>query len=282
MIGVGGASSAAWLAGECAVAADAQRPFGVGLMAWVLDDDASTLQTTLKVGPAIVSVGFGDYAKYVGPLRAADVVVATQVGNLAEAIAAEQAGVDVVVARGGEAGGHGRNEVGTLVLLQEVLDAVSLPVLAAGGIANARGLAAVLAAGACGAWVGTAFLASAETETSPQARERLIAARDTDTVYGRVFDVGQRLRWPAEFGGRSLGNEFFDRWAGREDELARDDEAVGRLTAAKANRNFDTAYIYSGQGVGLLHEEQAAADVLAEFAAADALLAAAARLVSGS
>ena len=99
----------------------------------------------------------------------------------------------MLVARGGEGGGHGRNDVATLPLLQAVLDAVTVPVLAAGGIGTARGLAAVLAAGAAGAWVGTAFLACTEAATSAGARELLLTAADTDTVYGRVFDVGQRL-----------------------------------------------------------------------------------------
>jgi nitronate monooxygenase len=163
-----------------------------------------------------------------------------------------------------------------LLLLQEVLDEVSVPVLAAGGIATARGLAAVLAAGAAGAWVGTAFLACEETETSPPARERLFAAADTDTAYGRVFDVGQRLDWPPRFGGRALRNEFFDEWSGREADLVEDDDAVARLKTARAARDFDTAYIYTGQGAGLLRRTQTAADVLAEFTRAGDLIVAAA------
>jgi nitronate monooxygenase len=280
MIGVGGTSTPAWLAEQCAIGAAAGHPYGVGLMAWVLDADDSTLAATVAAAPALVSIGFGDYAKYVEPLRAAGSVVATQVGNLAEARAAEQAGVEIIVARGGEAGGHGRNDVATLILLQEVLDTVSVPVLAAGGIAGARGLAAVLAAGAAGALVGTAFLASAETETSVAAKQQLFAASDTDTVYGRVFDVGQRLGWPPEFGGRALRNAFFDAWNGREEELFDDDEAVEALRTAKAARDFDAAYIYTGQGAALVRTEQTAAEVVAEFAKAEDLLAAAGRLVT--
>jgi nitronate monooxygenase len=198
--------------------------------------------------------------------------VATQVGTREEAVAAEQAGVDVLVARGGEGGGHGRNDVATLPLLQAVLDAVTVPVLAAGGIGTARGLAAVLAAGAAGAWVGTAFLACTEAATSAAARELLLAAADTDTVYGRVFDVGQRLGWPPQYGGRALRNEFFDRWVGREDELAADDLAAAELRAAREHDDFDVACIYAGQGVSLLRAERAAADVLRDLAGAEGLL----------
>jgi nitronate monooxygenase len=281
VIGVGGATTAAWLTDECRVpAADALR-YGVGLMAWALERDNGPFAAALEARPDLVSVGFGDYQQYVEPLQSAGVVVATQAGNLAEAKAAEQAGVDLIVARGAEGGGHGRNDVGTLALLQEVLEVVSVPVLAAGGIATARGLAAVLAAGAAGAWVGTAFLTCEEADTSVEAAERLIDAADTDTAYGRVFDVGQRLGWPPEYGGRALRNSFFDSWDGREDELARDDSAAQALSAARTAKDFDTAYIYAGQGAAMLTERRSAAAVVAEFAKAETLLRAMADRTSG-
>jgi nitronate monooxygenase len=282
MIGVGRATTADWLRTECGHAAAGGAPYGVGLMAWALEEDDSTFAAAIDAAPALVSVSFGDIQRYVAPLRAAGAVVASQAGNLAEAVAAERAGVDMIIARGGEAGGHGRNDVATLPLLQEVLASVSVPVLAAGGIATARGLAAVLAAGAAGAWVGTAFLTCEEADTTAAAAQRLATAADTDTAYGRVFDVGQRLGWPAEYGGRALRNAFFDQWDGREDELAVDDSAAGQLTAAKAAGDYDTAYIYTGQGAAMLGPRRTAAAVVAEFATADALLAAAGRIASES
>jgi nitronate monooxygenase len=277
MLGVGSTTTGQWVRAECAVAAEAGRPYGVGLMAWALDADASPFEATLAAAPALVSVGFGDYPKYVGPLQAAGVTVATQAGTLDEAKAAEQAGVDIIVARGSEGGGHGRNDVGTLPLLQVVLDAVATPVLAAGGIANARGVAAVIAAGAAGAWVGTAFMVCAEAVTSAGARERLSDAGDTDTVYGRVFDIAQGLDWPPEYGGRSLRNEFFQRWVGHEEELANDDDAARALREARAAGDYDTSYVYAGQGAALLRGQRPAADVVAELAGAADLLEAAAR-----
>ena len=177
-----------------------------------------------------------------------------------------------MVARGAEGGGHGRDEVGTLPLLQAVLDRVEVPVVAAGGIGTARGLAAVLAAGAVGAWVGTAFLTATEAGTSPAARERLLAADETGTAYGRVFDVAQRLAWPPEYGGRALRNEYFDRWSDRLEELATDDAAAEELARAQREQDFATAYVYAGQGAGLLTGERSAADVLADLAGAEALL----------
>jgi nitronate monooxygenase len=275
MIGLGPTSTPERVRAECAVAREGGR-FGVGLMAWVMAQDDSLVDVVAAEAPALVSISYGPYEGWIERLQAAGIVVATQVGTLSEAVAAERAGVDVLVARGGEGGGHGRNDVATLPLLQSVLDAVATPVLAAGGIGTARGLAAVLAAGAAGAWVGTAFLTCTEAATSPAARQRLLSAQDTDTAYGRVFDVGQRLPWPPEYGGRALRNDFFDRWAGREGELAEDDAASAQLHAARAEGDFDTACIYVGEGVGMLRDERPAADVVSDFARAADLLARAA------
>ncbi|MGH3434837.1 MAG: NAD(P)H-dependent flavin oxidoreductase [Sciscionella sp.] len=270
MIGAGAAASPQWIT-EQARAAEGTR-FGIGLMAWSLPDNPGQLDAVIAARPVLVSVSYGDYQRYVKPLQENGIAVATQSGTVADARAAEQAGVDLVVARGGEAGGHGRDTVATLPLLQAVLDAIEAPVLAAGGIATGRGLAAVLAAGAAGAWVGTAFLACTEAANTAEARARVLASDAGDTAYGRVFDIGQRLGWPPEFGGRALRNDFFQRWSGREDELAADHDAQAELVEAKRSGDFDTAYIYAGQSVGLLREQRPAAQVVAELASAADLL----------
>lgn len=271
MIGVGPTSTPDDVREQCRAARDGGR-FGVGLMAWALAQDERLVDVVTAEAPALVSVSYGPYERWISSLHASGIAVATQAGTLDEACQAEDAGVDVIVARGGEGGGHGRSDVATLPLLQSVLDAVHVPVLAAGGIGTARGLAAVLAAGCAGAWVGTAFVTCTEAATSPGARERLLAATDTDTAYGRVFDVGQRLAWPPEYGGRALRNAYFDRWVGRETELASDAVASAQLFDARRNGDFDTACIYVGQGVGLLREQRDAAAVVADFAGAEALL----------
>jgi len=271
MIGAGPTSTPDRLREQCAVAREAGH-FGVGLMAWALAQDDALVDLVVAEAPALISVSYGPYERWIAPLQDAGIVVATQVGTLEEAHDAEQAGVDVLVARGGEGGGHGRADVATLPLLQSVLDAVQLPVLAAGGIGTARGLAAVLAAGSAGAWVGTAFLACTEAATSEAARERLLAAKDTDTAYGRVFDVAQRMAWPPEYGGRALRNAYFDHWVGYEDELADDDAASAQLVTARQQGDFDVACVYAGMGVGLLRNVRSASAVMAEFAGAGALL----------
>src|SRR5947209_19977617 len=177
-------------------------------------------------------------------MQAAGIVVATQIGTLDEAAAAEQAGVDVIVARGGEGGGHGRNEVATLPLLQEVLDAVDVPVLAAGGIGTARGVAAVLAAGAAGAWVGTAFTACIEAMNPPAARQAVVAADLHDTVYTTVLDMARGVPWPSEFGGRAIRTAYSDTWHGREQELAAHPVPM------------DEPIVWAGQAAGLVRRSE--------------------------
>lgn len=272
MIAVGPATSPAWVAEQADLVAATAKPFGIGLMAWALEANPAPLEAVVESSAALVSVSFGPFEEPVRRLKEAGKTVTTQVGNLEEARRAERAGVDVIVARGGEGGGHGRNDVATLPLLQMVLDTVEVPVLAAGGVANARGLAAVLVAGAAGAWVGTAFLTCRESVFPAESRARLAAAADTATAYGRVFDVAQRADWPPEYGGRGLRNAFFDEWEYREADLAADDEAMERYAAALRERDFDTAVIYAGEGAALLGAETTAAEVVAGFTGAEGLL----------
>lgn len=250
---------------QARVAGEAGRPFGIGLLAWALERDLAPVEAVLDTDAAVVSVSFGAFEEPVERLKAGGKLVTTQVGNLREARRAERAGVDFLVARGREGGGHGRDDLGTLALLQIVLDGTDLPVVAAGGVATARGLAAVLAAGAVGAWVGTAFLCCVESSFPAEARRRLGAADDTATAYGRVFDVAQRAAWPPEYGGRALRNEFFDAWEGREDELAADEAQLDRYAAAQRAGDYDIAAVYAGQGAALLRDDTTAAEVVAAF-----------------
>ncbi|WP_350278412.1 nitronate monooxygenase [Kribbella sp. HUAS MG21] len=266
MLGAGSAVTADWIRTEGAIAAESGKPYGIGLMAWSVADHPEHLDAVLELKPALVSLSFGNYQPYVGALQDAGIVVATQAGTVADAREAVHAGVDVIVARGAEAGGHGRNAVATLPLLQAILDLTDVPVLAGGGISGPRGLAAVLAAGAVGGWVGTAFLTCVEAQTKEPVRQAIIEADETDTVYGTVFDAASRAGWPDEFGGRALRNTYFDAWEGREQELKSDDaghaEYVDGVKAADPARTS----IYAGQGVGALTGQPTAAEVVAGFA----------------
>jgi nitronate monooxygenase len=267
LIGVGPSGRAESILREAEVARDAGQRFGIGLMAWVLDTRPDQFDATVSARPDLVSVSFGDYGPWIGRLREAGIATVTQVFDVESARAAAGRGVDLIVARGAEAGGHGRDAVATLPLLQAVLDAVDVPVLAAGGIGTARGLAAVLAAGAAGAWIGTALLACPEAANSPGARDRIRAAAETGTVYTRVFDIAAQIPWPPQFGGRALANTFSRAWVGREDELAADEPARARFAADRERKDYDQMVLYAGQGVGLVTEERPAAEVVAGIAA---------------
>ncbi|WP_371407532.1 nitronate monooxygenase [Kribbella sp. NBC_00662] len=266
MLGAGSAVTAEWIRTEGAIAAASGKPYGVGLMAWAVDQHPDHLEAILELKPALVSLSFGDYQPYVAPLQQAGIVVATQAGTVADAREAVAAGVDLIVARGAEAGGHGRNAVATLPLLQAVLDLTDLPVLAGGGISGPRGLAAVMAAGAAGGWIGTAFLTCVEAQTKESARQAIIAADETATVYGTVFDAASRAGWPDEFGGRALRNAYFDAWEGREQDLKSDDEGHAEYVEGSKAADPARASIYAGEGVGALTGEPTAAEVLAGFA----------------
>ncbi|MDQ6656645.1 MAG: nitronate monooxygenase [Actinomycetota bacterium] len=269
MIGVRPSASESWLAEQIEMVKVLGRPYGIGLTAWGIDEDDPLLGLTIAARPAMVAISFGDVTEYVAPLHDAGIVVATQAGNLDEALAADAVGVDVIVARGSEGGGHGRNEVATLPLLQEVLEALDTPVLAAGGIGTRRGLAAVLAAGAEGGWVGTAFMTCKEADTSAESRQAVLEASTADTVYSRVFDLALGLGWPPEYGGRSLVNEVTRTWAGREDELDRGGPAVvalgDQVRSARAVGDVAFSAVYAGQTAGLVETSRPAAEVVAEF-----------------
>jgi nitronate monooxygenase len=267
MIGVGSSTDPEWIAATAAEVRAATERFGIGLMAWNLARRPDHLDAVVAARPTLVSVSFGDHGPALDPLRGAGIAVATQVGDVASARRALDDGIDVIVARGGEGGGHGDDRVATLPLLQGVLDKVGdrAVVLAAGGIATGRGLAAVLAAGAAGAWIGTALLACTEALTPPAARRLLLEATELGTVSTQVFDIAQNIPWPPEYRGRALANVFTSRWHGRESELADSEEARQAVTDARASGDYDTAFVYAGQAVGSLSSERPAGQVIEEI-----------------
>ncbi len=272
MIGVGSTDKVEWVAEQARVAGAGGTRFGIGLMVWALERRPELLDAALAAKPFAISLSFGDVAPYVARLRSAGVVLATQVNTREDARAAERAGVDLIVVQGTEAGGH-TDQIATLPLLQIVLEAVRTPVVAAGGVASARGLAAALAAGAHGAWIGTALLASPEAHNTPAARARVIAARENETVHTHLFDRFMHAPWPDRYPGRALANEYTKRWHGHEDEALADAAVVDEFAAARAAGDFDKAYIYAGQAVGLLERERAVAEVIADIGdGAEALL----------
>jgi nitronate monooxygenase len=279
MIGVSGAHSADFVTEQCAVPAGDQLPFGVGLMIWVLETRPDLLAATIDAEPSLVSVSFGDPSPYVGPLHDAGIAVCAQVNTTADVHRALEAGVDIVVAQGTEAGGHtGRRA--TLPLLQEVLTLTDRPVVAAGGIATGRGMAAALVAGAAAVWIGTPLLSCTEGLNAPSLRERVRAASGDETVLTRAFDVAEGAAWPERWPGRALVNDFSREWHGREDELRETPDA--RRLVVEGRRTGDPAHapVYAGESVGLVTSERSATDVVRELdAEAEKALARAAKLI---
>ncbi len=270
-LGVGDRTPAAWIGAQADLARELGGRFGIGLMAWSLESHPEILEATLAAAPEMVSVSFGDPAPYVGPLHEAGTLVAVQVHDRAGALRAADAGADILVAEGTEAGGHSGTPVGTLTLLQIVLEVgeeAGLPVLAAGGIGTGRGLAGVVAMGAVGGWIGTRFAASVEAAGSAAAKARLLAASEADTVLTSVFDRAQGLAWPADHLGRALRNDFTDCWHGREDDLAAHlGEAAATLDEARAGDDPTNLVVYAGQAVGLISDLPSAAEIVSRLVA---------------
>jgi nitronate monooxygenase len=235
-----------------------QVTFGIGLVAWVLDRRPQLLDIAIGAKPRLISISFGDPSPYAKRVHDAGILLGAQVQSRAWAQTALDGGVDILVAQGTEAGGHTGSAVGTLPLLQVVLEMTDKPVVAAGGVATGRGLAAVLAAGASAAWIGTPFLLAAEARNTQAARNRIAASDETQTIYTRVYDRVTHKGWPHEFGGRALRTEFLERWTGHEDELMRDAQAVEQFDPREK--------IYAGQSVGLLHDVRPAAEIVRDIA----------------
>jgi nitronate monooxygenase len=266
MIGVGADTRTEWLTEQARIPAEVDVSYGIGLMGWVLERRPELLAAAIAAEPVLVSVSFGDPAPFVGPLHDAGIAVATAVNTLADLDRAHAAGADVIVAQGTEAGGH-TGQRATLPLLQEVLGATDRPVLAAGGVATGAGLAAVLVAGAAGAWIGTALLSCTEATNSAAARERIRAAGGDRTVLTSAFDIALGLAWPARWPGRALANEFTATWHGREDELRSDTRVAEQVRRARAEGDLEHSPVYAGESVGLVTAEESATDVVRRLAA---------------
>ncbi|WP_111511036.1 NAD(P)H-dependent flavin oxidoreductase [Mycobacterium kyogaense] len=246
MIGMGSSATVSTLHRELPHVRAAR--FGIGLIGWRVRDDPGLLDAALDARPALLSVSFGDDYAWVAAAHDAGVLAATQVADVEQATQAADAGVDVLVARGAEGGGHGRPRMPLHTLLGQIIAHVDRPVLAAGGIASAHALNDVLAAGAAGAWIGTAFAVCGESLLDDAARARLIAAQATDTILTRAFDRAFGYAWPNDTPERVLRNSFTDRYDTREDEI--DAAARDALRKATEDDDYRIAPINAGEGVG--------------------------------
>ncbi|MGX5847335.1 NAD(P)H-dependent flavin oxidoreductase [Mesorhizobium sp. PL10] len=251
-----------------------KRPFGVNLLSQPQEE---RLAICLAEGVPVISFFWGQAGPLTEAAHRGGAKVIHTVSSADEARIAVDDGADAIVAQGWEAGGHVYGTVATMALVPAVVDRVApVPVLAAGGIADGRGLAAAMALGAAGAWIGTRFLASNEAPIHPRYRDRLFAAKETDTVYGTLFDVG----WP-DAPHRSLRNKTVEAWeaAGQPPTGRRPSEGAvlarspyGDVVAYQSHTpgagdegDIDALALWSGQGVSLVRRAQPAAEIVREI-----------------
>jgi NAD(P)H-dependent flavin oxidoreductase YrpB (nitropropane dioxygenase family) len=252
------------------------RPFAVNLL--LTRPQEERLDAALDAGAPAVNFGWGNPGALVARARDGGAKVLVTVGSPEEARTAVELGADVVVAQGWEAGGHVWGEIATMPLVPATVDEVApVPVLAGGGIADGRGLAAALALGAQGAWIGTRFLLAEEATIHDGYRDLLLAAGAAGTVHSSLFDVG----WP-NAPHRTLRNSTYDAWqqAGRPETGRRPGEGepvarkpdgspvvryASQTPSTGIEGDIEAMSTWSGQGIGLVDRVQPAAEIVREL-----------------
>ena len=263
----GGYGVAEWVRTELEIVArEAKRPWGIGFITWSITPEVFEL--ALASRPAAVFLSFGDPRPHAAQVRAAGARLVCQVQDLEGARLAVEAGADVIVAEGTEAGGHGGRRA-TLALVPAVVDAAGdIPVVAAGGIVDGRGLAAALMLGAAGVSMGTRFFATDEALAHPNVKQRLVEAHADETLRTRVFDIVRGYAWPGGIDGRAVRNKFAQRWTGKEGELgtALERERPAYFAAAQAG-DCDTTVVWAGEGVDLIDRVEPAGALVRRISA---------------
>jgi len=239
---------------------------GCGFITWRLAQKAGLLEAVLERKPRAIFLSFGDVAPFVDVIKSQGVPLICQVQTMADMQNAVQCGADMVVAQGAEAGGHGQSR-STMTFVPEVANwlAVNAPdvlLLAAGGIADARGLAASLMLGADGVVMGTRFWASDEALVPPNHHEAGFSATGDDTLQSKVIDIVRGFDWPERFNNRTLRNRFTDLWQDDYEGLRKDKAAQDEWINAIVSGNVDVASATVGQGVGLISKSAPAGKIV--------------------
>lgn len=271
----GGYGNADWLDGAFTEAGNAR--VGCGFITWKMAENPAVLDQVLAREPAALCLSFGDPTPFAPRIADAGVPLICQVQTLRDAQRATECGAQIIVAQGSEAGGHGERR-GTITLVPEVADwlagrAPEVLLLAAGGIADGRGLAAALMLGADGVLIGSRLWASAEAQVSEAMTDAAISATGDQTIRSTVMDAARNLRWPARYTARVLRNPVTDRWHDDPDGLraniaARADWAEGWTTG-----DPESANTFVGEATGLIHDRPPVADIITRMVEeAEALL----------
>lgn len=265
----GGYGDEAWLRQELAAAAGTR--VGCGFITWNID--ASIVDVALAHQPAALFLSFGDASPYLERIHAAGVPLVCQVHDLAQVQEALELGADVVCVQGSEAGGHGTGVRSTFTLVPEAADLIAgqrpdVLLLAAGGVADGRGLAAALALGADGVLVGTRFWATTQAMVARAAHERALSLDGDATLRTNVYDIVRGRAWPSAYTGRVVANEFVTRWHGRDDKLLDNLPAAREeFSQAVANDNVDIANVIVGEAIGQVRAIEDAGHVVTSMAA---------------
>jgi nitronate monooxygenase len=272
----GGYGDAAWLDREFGAAGNAR--VGCGFITWSLVKQPDLLVHVLAHAPAVLMLSFGDPAPFAPAIRATGSKLICQVQTIAHTRAALACGADIIVAQGTEAGGHGATRA-TLTLVPEVADllareAPATLLVAAGGIADGRGLAASLMLGADGVMLGSRLWSSPEALVHPNHQRAALAANGDGTIRQKFADIARGYDWPDEFTGRVLRTAFVTRWQDREAEHRAVAEAARPdYLAAVAEGRTEESGVFVGEAIGLMREISPAAEILARVTEeAEALL----------
>ncbi|MFK5996733.1 MAG: nitronate monooxygenase [Rhodobacterales bacterium] len=263
----GGYGDATWLDREFTLAGHA--PVGCGFITWSLANQPELLTRALEKKSKAIFLSFGNPAPFAPRIKAAGVPLICQVQTLKDAKHAIATGADIIVAQGAEAGGHGEKRA-TFSLVPEVADYIAnaapeVLLVAAGGIADGRGLAASLMLGADGVLVGSRFWAAKEALVHPAALQAAIAASGDDTIRTSVIDIVRGRAWEERYNCRVLDNQFTMQWHGNETGLKENSAAHGEWQQAATEGNPAIANGIVGEAVGLIHDVLPARDIIAQM-----------------
>ena len=269
IVGLSGLNAASVQEQIAEIRASTDKPFGVNFLLFVIQE--TSLTAALETRPPLVSFAWArpdqDLRPYVQRAHDAGSLAIYMAAEVPEARRAAEAGVDAVVAQGTEGGGH-VGWMASIALVPMVARAVApLPVLAAGGIADGRGLAAALALGAEGVLLGTRFLATAESPLHPNFKQAIVRSDGHDTMLTEIPDIAAGIVWPGAMA-RTLRNRFIEQWAGREWALRQNARAAGAVVqAARLAGDVDNATLLIGQDAGLIDSVEPAAEVIQRMVA---------------
>ena len=275
-----GYGSDEWIRGEFDKAGD--HAVGIGFITWALAERPGALDAALECRPRAVMLSFGDIEPYAKKIREAGATLICQVQTLRDAREAAAKGAQIIIAQGTEAGGHGADRA-TLPLVPAVVDAVSpIPVAAAGGISDGRGLAAALMLGAEAALIGTRFFATREALGHPNQKALIERTGGDRTLRTKAFDTARGIAWPEPYTGRAIRNAFAETWHDRDDELReRNPSMRERFFEALRKGDTEMAVTFAGEGLDLIADSPGAAELVARIVreATDALSGAASRFL---